>query len=88
VNMTVSLKDALDDARYVDARERGGITEIWVWHGGHTVNFYREALDPEPRGTLHPSTCISVGDFETGETTLEDVREGIESHYQTAQQEA
>lgn len=69
--MPSDILDVVDGARYV---EKIGVTQFAVWHGGHTVNFYStEGI------TAHPTTSISVGDFETGEVTLEDVKEGIEA---------
>lgn len=70
--------DAIDGARYV---AKVNEFTIAVWHGGHTVNFYGHDAARLPEVT--PTTTISVGDFETGETTLEDVKDGIEAQEET-----
>ena len=65
----MKLKDALDEAQYVKFNDAWSFA---VWHGGHTVNFY-SLVEGQPM----PTDSISVGDFETGEVTLEDVKERL-----------
>lgn len=77
--MSVTLQEALDGARYVETRGPELSPVIWVWHGGHTVNGYMFKGGTEAPPKLHPGKVISVGDFKTGEVTVEDVKEGIES---------
>lgn len=75
--MTIPLLQTLDEAQLVISRDDPTQRkEIAVWHGGHTVNFYR--LEPaSPHTELHPVASISVGDYATGEVTEEEVRAGV-----------
>lgn len=72
--------DVIDGARYVEKIHEFGFA---VWHGGHTVNFYAHDMSQLPEVTA--THTISVGDFETGEVTLEDVKDGIEAQEETPQ---
>lgn len=71
-----NLQEVLDEAKYVKFHDNG--FTLAVWHGGHTVNFYSIVGNNE----VEPTTCINVGDYETGETTLQDAQEGIETHFE------
>lgn len=75
--MTVSLKEAIDNAQYVEYLDNHNFA---VWHGGHTVNFYQESINNDTFGLeVYPTHSMSVGDFETGEVTLQEVKEGIDN---------
>lgn len=64
-------KDVLDEARYVSFSDDGLV--MAVWHGGHTINVYGV-----PEHQYESVDAITVGDFETGQTTLIDAMDGIE----------
>lgn len=64
-------QDVFDEARYVEFSEDGLI--VAVWHGSHTINVYEVHS-----GVYEPVDAIGVGDFVTGETTLQDVKDGIQ----------
>jgi len=84
--MNVPLSDALHGAHGIVTAVTGGTTMIAVWHGSHTVNFYRQDQDTDGRVTLQEFTCASIGDYETGEVTREDfeeaARDTIREHIQ------
>jgi hypothetical protein len=73
-----SARDVFDGARYVAFSGDGEI--VCVWHGSHTVNVYGVHTAPvaAPASSFGVIDAITVGDFETGEITLPDAREGIE----------
>jgi hypothetical protein len=77
--MTVPMGETLDGARYIEVL---GPDEEFrryaVWMGGHTVNVY-ERLPACESDNVEPCRAFEVGDFETGEVTVEDVKEGIDS---------
>ena len=74
--MTITLQQATDEAEYIAWYNN---CDFAVWHGGHTVNFYR--LDFENQGYVVPITSISVGDFSSGQITKESVKEGISTTF-------
>lgn len=74
---TVTLKQAIDEAQYVEYLE--GHT-FAVWHGGHTVNFYQENIGNSTVLEVYPTHSISVGDFSTNEVSIEEVKEGIQRY--------
>lgn len=71
--------DVFDEAHYVAFSEDNEL--IAVWHGGHTINLY--APSRRYNDEFNPVDAISVGGFEAGETTLSDVKEGIEILWDT-----
>jgi len=79
--MTVPITQVLDGARHVETRhDAGSLHEFAVWHGGHTVNFYQVKRDGFPI-QVFPTHTVSVGDYETGEVSLDEVREAIDFYY-------
>ena len=74
--MTITLKQATDEAEYIAWHND---YDFAVWHGGHTVNFYR--IDFENPKNVVPITSISVGDFASGQITKESVIEGISTTF-------
>lgn len=78
--MTSTLKQAIDEAQYVRVFGPESAPLVAVWHGGHTINYY--AVSPD--GGFEATTAQSVGDYETGETTLEEVKEAIERQIEDA----
>ena len=78
-----TFHDAFDGAELVRVCDDPHPNElVGVWHGGHTVNFYtveyHDGLD------VHPISTRSVGDYETGEVTREEVEEAIENKFDIA----
>lgn len=74
--MTVPLSEAMDEAKFVKFYQH---TYVGVWHGSHTINYYEVVYDSDE---LRPMDTQSVGDYETGETTLEEVKEAIETTFE------
>jgi len=75
--MTVPMAETIDQAQYVEVLDPDNeLTRYAVWHGGHTVNVY-ETLPACKGNNVVPARTFNVGDFETGEVTIEDVKEGI-----------
>jgi len=74
--MTVNLKIALNEAQYVEFHDE---TYFGVWHGSHTVNYYVIIGENEVR----PADTQNIGDFESGETTLEEAKEAMKSKFKS-----
>lgn len=70
------LKEAIDGAQYVEYLDN---RRFAVWHGGHTVNFYIEYWSDSLNLEVEPIDTISVGDFATGNVSLDEVKDGINS---------
>lgn len=75
------LQDALDEAQYVKFYDSGFV--VAVWHGSHTVNFYSVVGDNE----LTPTDTMSIGDYATGETTLQEAQDAIERRFEEYREE-
>lgn len=73
--MTQTLKQALDNAKFVKFHPYFD-SQLAVWNGGHTVNFYTIHYLEGNRVELNEYTCINVGSFEKDSATLQEVKEG------------
>lgn len=78
--MQQTLKQVLNNAKFVKFHPKVD-NLLAVWKGGHTVNFYR-VIENDYGTFLREFTCINVGDFAKESATLQEVKEGIESHFE------
>jgi len=85
--MTIPLHEAIDGARYIRSVGRtGGMTEIYAWKGGHTVNVYttHNGIDGME---VHAARCFSVGSFEQDAADRQEVKDAVQREITESQQE-
>jgi hypothetical protein len=80
--MKQTLKQVFDNAKFVKFHPEFD-SRLAVWNGGHTVNFYTLHYVEGNKVELEEYTCINVGSFENNEATLEEVKDGIETQFNT-----